>query len=73
MKISKKDAEVLAIGYESNFWKVFRKVFMEERQMDIAQHTAFLPDMDSVLISRGRIMELRDIDKGMEAAYKKKS
>lgn len=71
MKISPKDAEVLAHGYDSGFWKVFRRVFLEQRQMEIAQATPFQREMDMVVESRGRIVELLNIEKDMKAINKK--
>jgi hypothetical protein len=70
MKLNQKDTDILAALYDSSSWQVFRKHFLEQRQMELAQTAAFLPDMDQVLITRGRIMELKDIEGGMQKLRK---
>lgn len=65
MKPTPKEALVLATLHESEAWRVFKKVFMETRQMELAQAAPFLTEMDQILVTRGRIMELNYIEKQM--------
>lgn len=71
MKLSQKETDILATLYESTAWQVFRKQLLEKRQMLLAQGAAFLPKMEDVLITRGRIMELKDIESDMQKISKK--
>lgn len=69
MKFTEKDNLLLATLYEMPHWAVFRKKFMEERQMELAQAAAFLPEMGDVREVRGKIIELRHIDKEMQQIH----
>lgn len=71
MKITKKDQEILAAGYESSFYRTFRKYFMEDRQMRLAQDAPFAPDMETIFVTRGRIMELKNIETELKKVYAK--
>jgi hypothetical protein len=71
MKVTQKELEVLAHGYDSGFWRVFRKVFLEQRQMELAQAAPFAPNMEAVAETRGKIMELLHIEKEMKSSHKK--
>jgi hypothetical protein len=71
MKLNQKDADILAGLYDSGTWQIFRKHFLEQRQMELAQSAAFLPDMDQILITRGRIIELKNIESEMQSIRKK--
>lgn len=70
MKLSKKDADILASLYDSTAWQVFRKHFIENRQMELAQQSPFLPDFDNVLQTRGKIVELKQIETSMDKIRK---
>lgn len=70
MKPTAKEAQILANLYDTEAYRVFRKVLIEQRQMTLAQAAPFSQNMDDVLVTRGRIMELKSIDKELQTLNK---
>lgn len=73
MKLSDKDRQILAAGFESEFYRVFKKHFMEERQMVLAQQAPFQSEMSQIYITRGAIMELRNMHKDLQTIHAKQA
>jgi hypothetical protein len=71
MKISDKERQILANFYDSPTYTIFKKHFLTDRQMELAQGAPFLRDMDLVTEYRGRIMELKEMDSKLASIYKK--
>ncbi len=71
MPLSHNEAQQMAILYESPAWKTFRKVFLEEEQLILAQLCVTAPNWDQVVENRGAIKRLRDIEVEMHKNYKK--
>lgn len=65
MKLTEKDVTLLATLYEMPHWTVFKKHFMADRQMEIAQLAPFSPDHTQTSEYKGRILEIREMDKKM--------
>lgn len=70
MKLSDKEAQLLGNLYESETYRVFKKHFLTDRQLEIAENTPFAQTMDRVLENRGRIMELKEMDSNLGKIYK---
>lgn len=62
MRLTDKERLLLADFYISETYRVFKKYLMEGRQLELAQATPFQQDMEQVLITRGQIIELRNIE-----------
>lgn len=73
MKLSSKELAVLANGYDSEFWRIFRKHLMEDRQMELAQLAPFAAEMKQVHVLQGQITELRHIEKEMSRLKKEQA
>ena len=56
--------------YDSETYRVFKKWRLEQRQLELAQSALLQPDWDGVLQTRGRIIELKDIDSDLQKVYK---
>lgn len=77
MKLTEKDRDLLVSLYEMPHWAAFRRTYLEERQTELAQLAPFVPDMTQLADTRGRVVELRDIETKMRKLHdsrdKKKS
>lgn len=65
MRLTEKDTQMLATLYEMPHWTVFRRVFLEQKQLELAQIAPFLPNMEAVAETRGKIIQLKDIERDM--------
>lgn len=73
MRLSDKDAQMLATLYEMPHWNVFRRILLEQKQLELAQIAPFLPTMEAVAETRGKIIQLKDIEKEMLAINERQS
>jgi hypothetical protein len=71
MTITEAQSQQLATIYESAAWKTFRKVLLEDRQLEIAQLSLTVPSWDQVNENRGRVVELRHLEVEMAKNHKK--
>ncbi len=70
MKLTEKERQQLANFYDSDTYRVYKKHFMELRQMEIAQESVFAQDMKHVHNNQGRVMELKYMDQELRKIHK---
>lgn len=70
MKLTQKELLVLGGFYDTETYRIFRKHFQEDRQMEIAQAATFYRQMDQVVEARGKILELRHIEQELKKLHK---
>ncbi len=71
MTLSQNESQQMATLYESAAWKTFRKRFLEDEQLLLAQLCVTAPNWDQVVENRGAIKRLKDIEVAMEKNHKK--
>lgn len=71
MALSEAEIQQLGALYEMPVWKIFRKHFLEDRQLELAQFSTFVSHWDLLMENRGKVVELRNIEIGMAKNYKK--
>lgn len=71
MKFTEKDRDLLVTLYEMPHWAAFRRNFLENRQMELAQQAPFAADMDRIAEIRGKITELKDQESEMRKLHDK--
>lgn len=69
MKLTEKDRDLLVSLYEMPHWGAFRRHFLEERQLELAQLAPFSPDMTQLAETRGKIVELKSIEVEMRKLH----
>lgn len=72
-RLSPKDKAVLADLYESDQYKIFKKHFIENGQIIIAQQGLMSPDYNSVLLNRGMAIMLKNIDDELRRLFKEEN
>ena len=70
MTLTSAERQQLATLYEMPVWKTFKKKFMEDRQLELAQLSTFAPNWDQLVENRGKVIELKNIHSEMEKNYK---
>lgn len=70
MKLNLKEAQQLANFYDSDTYRVYKKHFMELRQMEIAQESVFSQDLEQLHVNKGKVMELRYMDSELRKIHK---
>ncbi len=71
MKMSDKERQMMVNLYDSPTWGVWKKHFLVNRQLELAQASPFHQEMNQVIEGRGRIMELNYQEREMAALKKK--
>lgn len=71
MRLTEKDRQVLANFYDSPTYTIFKKHFLTNRQMELAQETVNMRVIEGVTEHRGRVMELNHIDTTLRKIYKR--
>ncbi len=69
MRLSEKDRQLLVSLYETPQWAAFRRNFLEERQLELAQLAPFSPDLAQLAETRGKIVELKGIEVEMRKLH----
>lgn len=73
MKIPAKHQLILSELYDSDAWRIFRKLILETKQLESAQNGVFSQDMQQLSKHQGRIEVIKEIESEMRANFKRQN